>query len=334
MNAREKLLAGVIGGVVGLLAVGLGIRSLISQPLQDLDKRIAVAREKVGKITADRRAYFQAEDQLKALTLRTFADSLDEASARSGEMLTRQIQAAGLKETSFARLPVGPRKLRGASELGWNVQGEGPLTNLVNLLYLLDESPWVHRTENLVLAAGDGPGQARVRFRYLTLVFEPAPDIERTNLVATATLDDPARHLLNSIVSRDLFRPYIKRPPPPPAPGQPAPPAPSRPGAPPGPENFRVVSLSEWQGQPEVHIRDLTAQKTLRFKPGDTFDGGVIALVDYRPVARADNAFLQSFSRVILRIDTNYWAVERGRTFAEKRKLTPAEVPAQLLAQP
>lgn len=329
MNAREKLLAGIIGGVAGLALLGFGIRALVTAPLRDLDKRIGVAREKIGKVATQRRAYFAAEEHLKEITLRAFADTVDEAAARSGEMITRQILAAGLRETEFTRLPVGPRKLRGANEIGWNVQGDGPLTNVVNLLYLLDETPWVHRTENLVIAAGDSPGNVRVRFRYLTLVVDPAPEVKRTNLVAKAALDDPDRHLLNSIVSRDLFRPYIRRPPPPPQPGQTAPP-PSRPGVPPGPENFRVVSLSEWDGQPEVHVRDLAAQKTLRFRPGDELAGGVVAMVDYRTLPRPDNSLLQSHSRVILRIGGDYWAVERGRTLAEKRRLTPAELPPSM----
>ena len=333
MNRREKTLAGVIGGALAFLLVFLGVRSVFRAPLEALDKRIGAAREKIAKIQGERRAYFAAEDHLKDVALRAFADTVDEAGARSSEMLTRQILAAGLRETEFTRLPVGPRKMRGASEIGWNIKGDGPLTNVVSLLYLLDHSPWIHRTEDLVIAAGDLPGIVRVRFRFLTLVLEPAPEIQRTNLVATASLDDPNRHLLNSIVSRDLFRPYIRRPPPAPQPGQPAAPT-TRPGVAPGPENFRIVSLSEWEGQPEVHIRDLTAQKTMRFRPGEELAGGVIALVDYRPMPRQGNSLLQSYSRLILKIDGEYWAVERGRTLADKRKLAAAELPPGLSAKP
>ncbi|KAB2664591.1 MAG: hypothetical protein DVB31_09860 [Verrucomicrobia bacterium] len=333
MNAREKLLAGIVGGVVGLALLAFGVRAIVIAPLRDLDKRIGVAREKIGKIQTQRRAYFAAEERLGEVVRRTFADTVDEAGARSGEMLTRQILAAGLRETGFTRTPVSRNTVRGAKEIGWNVQGDGPLTNIVNLLYLLDRTPWVHRTENLSIAAGEVPGTVRARFSYLTLVVDPAPEVQRTNLVATATLEDPARHLLNSIVSRDIFRPYMRRPATPPQPGQPAAPF-SRPGVPPGPENFRVVSLSEWDGQPEIHVRDLAGQKTLRFRPGDELAGGVIALVDYRPLPRPDNALLQSYSRVILRIGTDYWAIERGRTLADKRKLAAAELPPGLAAKP
>ncbi len=333
MNRREKILAGSIGGIVGLFVVIWGIRALISQPLHVLDQRIATAREKISKIQGERRTFFAAEDRLKSVTQRTFADTIDQASAQSGELLTRQIIQAGLAEADFTRLPVGPRKIRGASEIGWNVQGDGALSNVVNLLFTLNQSPWLHRTENLAVTRGDSPGVVRVRFRYLTLVIDPAPDVVRTNLVAGLGLESPERHLLNSIVSRDVLRPYIRRPPPPPVPPATAPSsAPgSRPAAPPGPESFRIVSLSEWEGVPEVHIRDLTAQKTHVYHPGDALEGGTVVMIDYRTLPRTDNSQLKSSSRMILKIGAEYFAIERGRTLADKRKLAPSDLPPALV---
>ena len=173
MNRREKILVLAVGGMVVLGLLIFGLRVIVLGPLRELDKRTAVVRDKLAKIQADRRACFAAEDRLKAITLRTYADTVDQASAKSGEILTRQIIAAGLDESDFARMPISPRKLRGANEIGWNVQGDGPLKDVVNLLFLLNTSPWLHRTENLVVATGDKPGLVRVRFHYLTLVPDP-----------------------------------------------------------------------------------------------------------------------------------------------------------------
>ena len=329
MNQREKILAASVGGVVLLFAAIYALQVVILQPVRELDRRIAGTKERLAKVQTERRNYFAAEDRLKTITSRTFADTIDQASARSGEMLTQQILAAGLRETSFTRTPFGPRVLRGANEIGWNVQGDGALSNVVNLVFLLNETPWLHRTEGLVVLSGESPGVVRVRFRYLTLVIDPAPEVTRTNLVARHGLDSPRRHLLNAIVSRDILRPYIRRPPTP-VPGQPSTPSKQR-NAPLGPENFRVVSLSEWQGRPEVHVRDLAAQKTMVFRPGDELGGGTVAMVDYRPLPKPGNSLLQSFSRVILQIGEEYWAVERGRTLADRRRLTPAELPPDLV---
>jgi hypothetical protein len=326
MNEREKVLASMVGGVAGLIVLIVGARQLIVMPMREIDKRAAGVREKLEKVKNERRAFFTAEDKLKRVARRTFADSIEEAGSVSSEMLTRQIAAAGLRESDFTRLPLGSRKLRGASEIGWSIQGVGPLKNVVDLLFILDSSPWLHRTENLTMTAAEAPGVVRIRLSYLTLVIEPAPEVTRTSLAAQLALDSPERRVLDGMVLRDILRPYIKEPPSPPAQKAVA----AAPGSPPGPENFRIVSLSEWLGRPEIHVRDLAAQKTARYKPGDEVAGGVAVMVDYRPMPAPGNSLLQSDSRLILRIDKDYWAIERGKTFADKRKLTRSELPPQL----
>ena len=336
MNRREKSLAVSVLGILALGAVVLGLRSVITKPVKEIEKRTAVLRDKLDKIKAEKRAFFIAEDQMRSFAVRSFADTMDQASAKSGEMLTQQILQSGLKEAEFTRLPVGPRKLRGANEIGWSVQGDGPLSNVVNLIFVLQESPWIHRIENFSVASGDGPGMVKVRFRYLTLVMDPSPEVERKELAPKLNLDSPQRRLFDGLVARDILRPYIKRPPPPPAVSTPAGgrPGGSRPGAPPGPETFRIVSLSEWLGQPEIHVRDLVNQKTIRYKPGDTLAGGTIVMVDYRELQMPGNSFLQSSSRVILTMGSEYWAIERGKTLADKHRMTPAELPAALVKAP
>jgi hypothetical protein len=329
MNQREKVLASVVGGAAGLIFLIIGVRQIITLPLKEIDKRTAAAREKISKIQADRRAFFAAEDRLKKFAGSTFAETTEEASALSGELLTRQIAAAGLRESDFTRLPLGPRRLNGASEIGWSLQGDGALTNVINLLYLLNESPWLHRTDDLTVVPGDSPGRVRVRVRYLTLVMEPALDATRANF-PSPKLDSPNRRFLDGIVARDLLRPYIKSPPPPP----PTAAATAKRETAAGPENFRVVSLSEWEGQPEVHVRDQAGRKTLHYRPGDQVAGGAMVMVDYRPMPLPGNSQLQSFSRLILKINEEYWAVERGATFADKHKLTTAELPASLAGRP
>ena len=326
-------MAVVVLGSAALLGGALGLRAFITKPLTDLDKRIGAARERLEKINTDRRNFFTAEDRLKSLAKLAFADTVDEASALSGEALTKQILQAGLNEANFTRLPVGPRKMRGASEIGWNVQGDGPLASVVNLLFMLEQSPFLLRLDGLVLSQGDAPGHVRVRFRSLTLVMDPAPEVKREPLLAKAGLQTDERRTFDGIVARDILRPYIKRLPPPPVKGTPGTPAstPAFPPVPPGPETFRIVSLSEWQGQPEVHVRDLTSQKTARYKPGDALAGGTIALVDYRAMPLPGASGLQSFSRVIVRVKDEFFAIERGQTLADARKLELAQLPPQLV---
>ena len=46
MNRREKILAGCIGGLVGVFVLGFGARAIIVKPLQEIDKRAAVLDRK------------------------------------------------------------------------------------------------------------------------------------------------------------------------------------------------------------------------------------------------------------------------------------------------
>jgi hypothetical protein len=324
MNAREKTLAGIVGGLVVLLVAGLGLRALLFAPVKKIDQEIAGVRDKLAAIAKERKAFFVAEDKVKQQAARTFDDTVDTASAKSGEMLTRKIVACGLQETDFTRLPVGPRKLRGASEIGWSVQGEGRLSQVINLLFLLQETPHLHRLDGLNLLPGERPGEVKVRFRFLTLVIDPAPTVERAEL-PRPSIDSPDRRLLDGLVERDLLRPYIKRPPAPPKPATSV-----TPSTTPGPESLRIVDLSQWQGQSEVAVLDATQQRTIRYRPGDPLAGGVILGVESQPPGPRTLADPPRKGRLLLKIGNDYWAVDLGRTLAEKYKLAADQLPADL----
>jgi hypothetical protein len=334
MNAREKVLVCAVGGLLGLGVMGLGVHRLVVKPVQEMDKKTIALRDKLEKAKADRRAFFAAEEQVNAFARRTFSDSDDKASAASGEMLTRTILQAGLQETDFSRSPVGPRKLRGAREIGWSVNGQGRLQQIINLLFLLNSEPHLSRVDGLVVSTGEKQGAVHVRFKYLTLTLDPAPlDIKPTNLVTKYTLDSTERRLLDTIASRDLLRPYIKRPPQPEvAVVRGGPPAPAVGAVPSGPETLKVVSLSEWQGEPEVHVRDLVRMQTTIHRPGDTLAGGSVVMIDYRALPLPGRDGLKSFSRVIVKIGEDFWAIERGSTLDQKYKLDVALLPERLAA--
>jgi len=84
--------------------------------------------------------------------------------------------------------------------------------------------------------------------------------------------------------------------------------------------------LSEWDGKPEVHVHDLRTKQTRCYRPGDELAGGVIVKVDYRPMPKPGHEFLKSYSRVILKMADEFWAVERGQTLAQKYKLKPEQL--------
>jgi len=331
VNQREKVLAGIVGGMVGLFALGLGGRAMFVGPLKDADKKIRNTRFNLEKVQKEKRAFFAAEDAVKQVAARTFSHDVDEASALSGEMITGLIRRAGLSEADFSRLPVGPRRLRGAREIGWSIRGSGSHADVVDFIYLLKKVPAAHRIESLTMSTSERSGKVRVSFRWLTLVVTPEPIVERADLKPVASLDSGERRVFDAAVERDVFRPYIKRPPPPP-PAPPAGPTPAPPVAPPPAwETFQVVSLSEWQGRPEVHVRDLKSQSLASYGQGDELAGGKIVAVDYRSLPHPAKPGLQSHSRVIVKIGEAFWAVERGQTLAERRQLNDEQLPEKLL---
>jgi hypothetical protein len=324
VKKREKILAGIVLGIIGIFVLGFAARGFFMNPLKKIDSETKLLREKLAKINTERREYFDAEDGLKAVAQRTFGTEINEASARSGEMITKQIALAGLDDADFTRLPVGPNPLKGARQMGWSIQGKGSLEKIVNLLFLLQTSPQVHRIETISMASGEKAGEVKVRFLYQTLVLQPAPEFDPIDLKPKFTLESPERIAYNSILERDLLRPYIKAPPPKEnRKGQPG-----SSTAPAGPEALKIVSLSEWEGQPEVHIRDSARNVTTRYRPGDKVkDNGEIVAVDYRPLPSVRSPLLVSHSRVILKIGEEFWAVERGESLADKRKLEPDQWP-------
>src|SRR4051812_39062957 len=102
MNRREKILVGSVGAIVGVFVIGFGVRAAILQPLKEVDKRIKASKERFEKISAEKRLFFTTEDRVKQMALKTFGDTIDQASATSGEILTKQILQSGLEESEFA----------------------------------------------------------------------------------------------------------------------------------------------------------------------------------------------------------------------------------------
>ncbi|MFT4690797.1 MAG: hypothetical protein ACKVHO_10965 [Verrucomicrobiia bacterium] len=330
MNQREKVLTSVVGGLLALFVVGFGARSMFIKPIRDADRKVRGAQQKLDAVKKQRREYFAAENYVKELTQRTFSHDLDEASAKSGEVLTKTILQAGLRESEFSRLPVGPIRYRGAREIGWSVRGDGPQARVFDLLFLLQNAAFAHRLEGLTLSKAEQFGLVRVSFRLMTLVVEPAPIVDPINLTTNLSLTGVERKLYDPFIARDMLRPYLKRPPAAPlVASAPATKNPNKP-APAGPETFKVVSLSQWAGRSEIHVRDLSRSQTLRYATGDELAGGKIVQVDYRPLPLPGNPALRSHSRVIVKIGENFWAIERGQTLAQKYQLNADQLPAEL----
>jgi hypothetical protein len=232
----------------------------------------------------------------------------------------------------------------------------GSLEQAVDMLYLLQEDPYLHRIEGLKLMPHrDGRG-VDLSFRYMTIVLDEkllklkreVGDDEKTILIKTAEAESPLplpelagsaeRSEYGLISSRNMFRPYIKKPPPPkpkpkpqPQP-QPTPQVATEPPPPPPPDysRYRLISLSQWGRQQDISVKDTQTGEVQRYNLGDDLAGGNIVMVDYRQMPQPDDPELLSPSRLIMKVGKDYFAVELGANFAQKHPMAGETLPPEL----
>ena len=338
MTRRERRLTLVVVSFAGAFALfGAGKRFVLG-PLREADGRTQELEDSLRQHLGVYNRALQAQAIVEQHGRRAFGTSVEETSARIGEYLTERIADAGLDDRRFSRVPSGMRQLTptpagGSSmptEVGWSIQGVGPIGKIVDLLFRLDSDTRLHRIENLTVGMAESVAERTVSFRFLALVLKPPRGVEILNAKDAVKIDDAQRKLRDGIARRALFRPYVKRPPPPPTPPPTPPPAPPPAPPPPGPETFRVISLSEWRGEPEVLVLDTTENRTTKYHTGDALAGGKVVMVDYRPLPSPRKPELRSLSRVIISTKDELWAVESGDTLADKYRLADERVPSQL----
>jgi len=330
VNRREKSLAIAVGCLGAALAAVWLFHWLVLKPWREADRQTTSLRDRLRQVTEERQAFFKAQVYLEGVVTNTFHSDPEAAAAAAGKLLTDLISQLGLSDAQFTRIPSGPRRLRGAQEVGWTVQGEGPMARIVDLLFSLEQGAPVHRIDNLVLTAADRPGRIKARFRYLTLVVDPPPAAIPLDPAPEVAMDRSARRQYDLIVDRDLWRPYVRRAVAASEPSAPRSMPPPSAGSGPRLNLLKVVSLSEWRGVPEVHIFDTASMRVQRYRPGDELAGARIVMIDYRRRPRPDKPDLWSASRVILRWGSEYWAVEHGQTLADKHLLSPGDLPPDM----
>lgn len=335
MKKREKILAMLTGGIFVLLIGGYMAHGFFFGPIEQLDRDIELRSQELMDLMDLRDEAQHAQRRLGQLASRTYGEQVDTASAAAGARLSELIAQSGLEPARFTRTPISPRRIRGGVEIGWNVRGRDSLNDVVDLLYLINHEPYLHKVDALTLAPIERSSDVQVNLRYLSLVLEAPPATAQRPDQPDIALTGEERQLYDAIVQRNLFRPYIPPPPPRETPRRaerptPPPREPEPQPRGPGHEIYRVVSLSKWQGKPEVHILDTSAREVRQYQIGDELIQGEIVMVDYRALPLPSNPALRSQSRLILKIDNDYWAVELGQSLADKYVIPDERMPTTL----
>jgi len=345
MSKREKILAAIIGA---LLVAGIGyagVRKLLVEKGRGYDRDHSRLKKDLAKLKQENEKVESAARSIKGWARLTYDTDELRASAKIGASLVALVERAGLSPEKLSLQPVRGARVRGAyKEIGRTIRVRGGLKNVVDFLYLLEQESHLHRLDNISITPVPKTKEIDLQVRYITMIVDTKQALETDKLPTTAPTDlgSDQRKLFDTIASRDLFRPYIQRR------EAPAPPTPvarvrrtrtpavtptPRP-APPSPGRFRVVGLPEWRGKHDVLVSDTSTGQLRAYHPGDTLGGGVIVMVDYRPLPLLKNPQMLSPSRVILKMDPDYWAVELGQNLTQKRALRREQLPETIRSLP
>jgi hypothetical protein len=242
--------------------------------------------------------------------------------------------------------------------MGFSVTASGSLDQVVNYLFLLDQQKFVYRIDRLSIQPDWETDRVEMSLRYATIlpvqpeypkkVKEHDPPViaagkyqtgsllgslsaagpdgsDRSGYTALSMRNPLLRYKTRPVrVARQADPKPQRRPRPRPQPNQ------TRPKPQPARAEHKLTSLTRINGEPKIRIENLRTGQSKLYKVGDSFDGGTIARADYREMPRPDNPDLISGSRIILKKGPDYWAIERGQTFSQKRLLRRDQLPEDM----
>lgn len=221
MNPRERILAIVTGVFLSCFVGYILVRQLLLGPAVQLDAETRKLTQDVNKLEAENRQEGYYKEKRRELFSRSYGNKEREVGNALAKRLEFLLNRSGFDNTNQSLTPVTGSARPGVyREIGRSVSVKGTLKDVTNFLYLLKSEPSLRRLDNLVLIPKQG-GQVDLRFKYSTLVLTqrkivPTPTTAPTDTPG-ADLDSKERRQYDVIAIRDLFRPYIKRPPAPPA---------------------------------------------------------------------------------------------------------------------
>jgi len=337
MNNRQKILLGALGfaALVAVMYLAINRVFLVPAAQRMVDAEAVIARIKQADAQKSKEGAYQ--NRLKSLAAMTFGTDENRVSEQVRSHITELLGQSGLSAQNLSLKPLFSSRVPGVyKEIGWIVRARGRLTHVINFVYLMTREPHLHRLDNLVLAPVAGGPEVELQVKYGTLVLE-TPQGEKletdrgTDDLPPGVLQSAERTEYETIVSRNLFLPYIPAVASQKPPAAESPQAPTEPSGPRVPEGYyRLVGLPAWGNTPDVLVRDGRSGKVAAYRPGDALAGGRIITVDYRPLPLPSKPEILSQSRVVLQIGAEYYAVELGDSLAEKHPLAPDQVPPGL----
>jgi hypothetical protein len=340
MNKREKILAAVTAGIICVIVLYTLLNALFLSPGDTLNNVIRKADKSIAELKKKKKALENNMAHLKSLATRTYGRNDSDVMVTTFSHLMAALDRSGLTSEGKGVSKGSAKSSGDLRETAWRIVKSGKMEHILNLLYILEEDPVLHRIENLSISPRERDGPFRVEFDYiaLSLATKKGPQFAKTRPSDTKLaieMDSDRRKLYNVIPDRDIFRRYIKRVDPPKKPTTIAKP-PRKPEAPstsPGPKpKYRVCGLPKFPSGPEVWVvNEADATGAIhKYKEGQKLMGWEIVMVDFRPLPDPNKPLLLSPARVIVKIDSDYWAIEGNQYITAKRILKGPNLPPEL----
>ena len=339
MNKREKTLALVVAGMVGLLLIGVMVNRMYLEPKRQLQNQLAGARHTYQQNQGTLESGRFAAQLIAEKVDRTLATDPSEALSLSRSRLVDMLEQADLP-VQLTR--IDPERVdRHADNLtvGWSVSTRGRLAQIHRFLYMLGADPYLGRIENMTLRAQPRGVEYTLSLRYLTLVLRNAGREAPSQLTPVPVADDERYRQSWALVSRNIFRPFLPRPAPPPRePRQAEQPQPQPQQRQPEPEQPRprpthvLSSLTETPKGYDIVVRSVIDGRTSfsDYSIGDRLGGGRIVMVEVRWREDPNHEQRYSPSRVILDIDGDYWAIEIDQPLTRRYRIASDRLPEAL----
>jgi len=322
MKDRRQIIMASFAAVAVLVTAWYFVDLLFLSPSARCDADIERLNRELKKLKLFNSQEVEYRDKLDSFATRSLSVDPDGAREHLRRRFSEMVETSGLKcveDRAFSS--VTPGGVSGVyREVGWKCSLVGSLQQIVHLLYLAQSDPYLHKINNLVIVPERDRKNARVSFSYTTLVLERKEDKKlvpagekRKPTVSLAASD--AIKVYEAIAARNIFRPYVKKRPPQKVVRKPPKNPPVRPRPKPSTDGLKkVVSLTRWDKGPEICVLDTRSGKTERLEVGDALAGGTIICVDYRKLPLPNKPETLSQSRVIIKIGSDYFAVELGWT--------------------
>ncbi|NLW87881.1 MAG: hypothetical protein GXY38_13520 [Planctomycetes bacterium] len=341
MNRREKMLAVSLGLLAAGFAAYGAANKLVIKPLMDLNQDARNMTSQIDALSIYALQEPVLQQRLEQAIARTLGQDILTIDGAMRERIVGLLEPSGLLGSHRDEIFNSPPPSQGRKI---NKQGDieisrvinvrnAALANIVNFMHLLSSDRRIHRIEGLSLSP-QGPGKMNLSLKYTTLAIKLAGRQRATSRPAQAAnygdlLASSDRNAYEPIVARDIFRRYVPSPTPPAI--RHSSPIPSAAVQPP---RLRLAGLPTLAGKQIVQVFNAANNQVQNYEIGQDLAGATIVAIDCRPMLRpkSGDPRYRSASRVILKIGSEFWAVELGDSIDSKHRMDEGDLPAGLVS--